>query len=246
MVMDLLDGVPASLFARRLGRPADPLRVVAVQGIIADVAAAAEALHRAGWVHRDIKSENVMVLSGGQSILIDPGAACRVDTCDGQGFVGTRAYAPPEQLLGQAVDARADVYALGILSYRLLTGRRPFQTDYAHQSLGAKLRQPPPPLCERCPTLPAPIAAQLAATLRPDPGERPTMRELVGVLSSCGETESVDKQIMLCALEEADGPLSSGQLQRVTGLLQEALVAALQAAVSAGKVRCAEAGWRLL
>lgn len=246
MVMDLLDGVPASAFVRRLGSPSEPLRVVAVQGIIADVAAAAEALHRAGWVHRDIKAANVMVLSGGQSILIDPGAACRSDVFDGGGFVGTRAYAPPEQLLGQAVDARADVYALGILSYRLLTGQSPFPTDCAHQVLGAKLRQQPPALAGQCPTLPAPVAARLDQTLRPQPRDRPTMRKLVETLSRDGEAVSVDTQIMLGELQRAGCPLSSALLRDVTGLSGDALVAALQEAVSAGRVRYAKTGWRLL
>jgi serine/threonine protein kinase len=249
MVMELLDGASAQVSVRQLGPPGAAERTIAVQGIIADVSVAARALHRAGWVHRDIKSANVMVLSGGQSVLIDPGAACRLQNPDRSGFVGTQVYAPPEQLLGRQVDERADVYALGVLSYRLLTGRPPFEADSPYRCLQLKLSGQPPPLRQRCPGLPRPAAAIIARMLSPEPERRPDMDEIHRVLSPGGDRShaaELPKEGVLGALAEAPGPLSSAQLCRAAGLSVTRLEQRLQGLMSEGLIRRSAGGWCLL
>ena len=87
-------------------------------------------LHAHGIIHRDIKSANVMVRTDQSACLIDFDSAILPESPPTLGhFVGTYSYAPPEQIRGEAVDGRADIYAMGVLLYRMLCGRRPFEAE---------------------------------------------------------------------------------------------------------------------
>ncbi len=109
------DGVPPLGEALRIGRA---------------VASALDAMHRRGLIHRDVKTSNLMLEDGGEVKLIDFGLAR--DMCDDARitrtdfFVGTPEYCSPEQLAGQDLDGRADLYSLGVVLYELVTGRLPF------------------------------------------------------------------------------------------------------------------------
>src|SRR5882724_51312 len=119
------------------GRPladeltAGPLAEDRATRLAADLAGALAAVHRAGLVHRDIKPRNVLVGPDGTARLVDFGLVARggLDG-DGQLAVGTLAYAAPEQAgtLNRPVDARSDLYSLGILLYACVTGRLPFES----------------------------------------------------------------------------------------------------------------------
>ena len=120
--------------------------------IVAQVAAALDAAHALGLVHRDVKPANVLLESrptGLHAYLTDfglvktQGAASGVLTRTGH-FLGTPDYAAPEQILGQDVDARTDVYALGCMLYHALSGRPPFERDNDVAKLYAHLNEPPP------------------------------------------------------------------------------------------------------
>src|SRR6188768_15324 len=136
--------------ARRLVREGRLAPDVAVE-LIAQVGNGLDAIHAAGLVHRDVKPANVL-LSGGEgsdhAYITDFGVARNVATESGLTqtgrFVGTLDYVAPEQISGGAVDARADVYALGCLLFKLLTGEVPFPKDGEAARLYAHLNDPPP------------------------------------------------------------------------------------------------------
>ena len=125
-----------------------PERAVA---IIAQVADALDAAHARGLVHRDVKPANVLIARVGtseQAYLTDFGLTRDATAGDGLTktgqWVGTLAYVAPEQIRGEPVDARADIYALGAVLYQSLTGLAPFQVGSELEALAAHLDEPPP------------------------------------------------------------------------------------------------------
>jgi hypothetical protein len=152
------DGIPyiamryvsGSDLGRRLAREGrlDPAVAVA---LIAQVAGGLDAIHAAGLVHRDVKPANVLLGETGgddHAYITDFGVARNVSTESGLTqtgrFVGTLDYVAPEQISGGTVDARADVYALGCLLFKLLTGEVPYPRDGEAARLYAHLNDPPP------------------------------------------------------------------------------------------------------
>jgi hypothetical protein len=142
--------VAGSDLSRRLAHEGRLEPEVAV-GLIAQIGNGLDAIHAAGLVHRDIKPANVL-LSGGEgadhAYITDFGVARNVATQSGLTqtgrFVGTLDYVAPEQISGGAVDARVDVYALGCLLFKLLTGEVPFPREGEAARLYAHLNDPPP------------------------------------------------------------------------------------------------------
>jgi tRNA A-37 threonylcarbamoyl transferase component Bud32 len=124
---DAADRPPAAVAAALVGGAArfEPFAQWVVQQGIRLAGALAE-LHEAGLVHRDVKPENVLLTAGGETILVDLGLALSDPRTGAPGFVGTRAYAAPEQLVAAgAVDGRADTYSLALVLVELLTGSAP-------------------------------------------------------------------------------------------------------------------------
>jgi Protein kinase domain len=142
--------VSGSDLGRRLAREGR-LEPAVATALIAQVGNGLDAIHAAGLVHRDVKPANVLLSeTGGEdhAYITDFGVARNVATESGLTqtgrFVGTLDYVAPEQISGAAVDARADVYALGCLLFKLLTGEVPFPRDAEAARLYAHLNDPPP------------------------------------------------------------------------------------------------------
>jgi len=119
-------------------------------GLAVEVTRSLEAAHGAGLVHRDLKPANLFLTKGGGLKLLDFGVAMALSdvTQDEQrqkGFAifGTPEYMAPEQVAGEAVDGRCDIYALGCVLYELLTGHRPFEGDSSVVVMGKQLRETP-------------------------------------------------------------------------------------------------------
>jgi streptogramin lyase len=168
---------------RRLTRREGPLPPVRAAELVAQVAAALDAAHAAGLVHRDVKPANVLVAPGDHAYLTDFGLTKRAlsagaETGTGR-LVGTIDYVAPEQIRGERVDARADVYALGCLLFFLLTGRVPFPRDGQEAKLWAHLHLPPPAVSAEAPGVPPALDGVISRALAKEPeGRYPSAGDL--------------------------------------------------------------------
>lgn len=154
-----------------------PVRVV---GLGLQLCAALEAAHAIGVIHRDLKPENVMLVGAGateQIKVMDFGVASvsqegpeDVKLTRAGAVYGTPAYMAPEQVTGDGVDARSDLYALGVLLHECLTGDLPFEAKTATQMMTLHLTTEPAPLPS---SIPARLRALVDALLAKDPGDRP-------------------------------------------------------------------------
>ncbi len=196
IVMELVDG--ASL-ARTIPATGLPWRRAAALALeLSDAMAAA---HAAGIVHRDLKPANVMVAteaSGGRLKVLDFGIAKRLPALDGAANAprrdapaqppltelgqqpGTPAYMAPEQLLGETVDHRTDIFSFGMLLYEMLTGKRPFHGPNAVALVDDLLHGEPPSLRQLRPEVPRALAALVEQALAKGPERRPQSMAEVG------------------------------------------------------------------
>src|SRR4051812_44507032 len=144
--------------------------------VIAQVAGALDAAHAKGLVHRDVKPGNVLIAGhegAYTAYLTDFGLTKNVASDSGMTktgmFVGTLDYIAPEQLMGGAIDARADVYALGCVLYQALTGEVPFPRESAASVMYAHGSEPPPDPLVLKPSLPAAFRDVVARAMAKDP-----------------------------------------------------------------------------
>jgi serine/threonine protein kinase len=171
LVMRFIRGDDLRTLVRRDG-PLPPLRAAAVTERLAG---ALDAIHRAGYVHRDVKPPNVLIDDDGHVYLSDFGLAkaalaTRGPTSEDR-WVGTLDYVAPEQIRGGPVDARTDVYALGGVLHFMLTGSPPFERDGDEAKLWAHLHEPPPKP-STIPGVPAGFDAVVASALAKEPAAR--------------------------------------------------------------------------
>jgi eukaryotic-like serine/threonine-protein kinase len=169
VVMELVGGEPLSSLLARNGR----LELNQSLEIVGQAALAVGAAHRAGLVHRDIKPANLLVRPDGTVKVTDFGVAQPLG--QGQGdegelMLGTAGYLSPEQATGQPATAASDLYALGVVAYECLAGRRPFGGEHPIAVALAHLLQPLPPLPEE---VPEPVRALVAQAMAKQPTRRP-------------------------------------------------------------------------
>jgi Protein kinase domain len=181
LAMPYVEGADLRELLRREGR-FDPQRAV---DLIAQVAGALDAAHEVGLVHRDVKPANVLVTAGGDgehAYLCDFGLARHASSVSsltgGRGFLGTIDYVPPEQIQGDQIDRRADVYSLGCVLYECLAGARPFDRESELSVVFAHLNEPPPRVSDLRPELPAAFDGVVATALAKSPDDR---------YATCGE-----------------------------------------------------------
>ena len=172
IMMRLVDGVDLRAVIESEGALA-PARAAR---IVRQVGAALDAAHAHGILHRDVKPSNVMLARRDHAYLTDFGLAkpeSSIDALTRHGTVVARVdYIAPEQLLGQDVDARADIYALGCVLFEALTGVEPFQRAVAEAGLLARLEAAPPMPSSVRPDLPRAFDEVVARAMARDPAER--------------------------------------------------------------------------
>jgi eukaryotic-like serine/threonine-protein kinase len=171
IVMELVEGKTL----RRLIDERGKMPVHEAVDISSQVADALEHAHRQGLVHRDIKPANVLVQPDGRAKVTDFGiakAAGGDDLTRTGTVVGTARYLAPEQVNGQSVDGRADVYALGLILYEMLAGRAPFGGDNDMATAVARLTSTPEPVRVARPDVPRPLEDVVARSLARDPDYR--------------------------------------------------------------------------
>jgi len=178
VVMELVAG--ESLSTLLAGGARLPWRSAAA--ICAQVASALSEAHAHGVVHRDVKAGNVMIGWAGAKV-VDFGISALVGECelaaDGQ-LLGTPAYVAPERLAGGRAETASDVYAVGVLLYRMLTGRLPFPVATAQELVAAHADAEPPAIDD--PDIPAEVVDACRACLSREPEQRPRSEELAAML----------------------------------------------------------------
>src|ERR1700723_2351158 len=154
IVMEFIDGRALSSILRTAG-PMHPDRAAEIG---ADVALALDYAHRHGVVHRDIKPGNVLITDEGQVKVTDFGIARAVNTDESLthtgAVMGTATYFSPEQAEGMGVDARTDIYSLGVVLFEMVTGRPPFLGDTPVAVASKHVRDHPPAPRELMPSIP--------------------------------------------------------------------------------------------
>ena len=176
LVMELVEGEPLSWLLAREGC----LGLDRSLEIVGQAALAVGAAHRAGLVHRDIKPANLLVGPEGMVKVTDFGVARALG--QGQGdqrelLVGTAGYLSPEQAVGQPATAASDLYALGVVAYECLAGRRPFTGEHPIAVALGHLLQPPPPLPE---DVPEQVRGLVAQAMAKQPTRRPSDASVFG------------------------------------------------------------------
>src|SRR6476661_7345883 len=175
-----------------------PMDVAEILDIAVQVAGALEEAHAAGIIHRDVKPDNIMVRRNGYVKVLDFGLAKLTETSterepsDGEAstrvlvqtdagvVMGTSHYMSPEQARGKPVDARSDIWSLGVVIYEMVAGRTPFEGETSTDVIVAITQKEPAPLMRFAPNVPAELDWIVTKALRKDREERyQTVKELL-------------------------------------------------------------------
>ena len=202
-VMGYVDGESLAQRIRRLGRitPRETVREMA------DVAAALGYAHAHGVIHRDVKAENILLdAKTGRAMVTDFGIARLAEaaplTATGQ-VLGTVYYVSPEQVSGERIDARSDIYSLGVVGFLALSGRFPFEAELASAVLIAHVTKSAPPLHTLADDVPRPLADVVDRCLSKDAAAR---------YQSCAELSDALELVHLTDDRASDSPRTPSKL----------------------------------
>ena len=219
LVMRFVDGDDLRTLVRREG----PLAPARAADIAVQAGEALDAIHAAGYVHRDVKPANLLIARGGHVYVTDFGVAKRVLSHGGATqtghWVGSLDYAAPEQIRGGRVDARVDVYALGGVVNFMLTGQVPFDRETDEAKMYAHLTDPPPRPSASRPELPYEFDAVVARAMAKQADDRhPSAGDLgrAAFVAVHGERDAKTERMV------ATGAAAPGGARSEPGLATEA------------------------
>jgi serine/threonine-protein kinase len=220
-VMGLVDGESMAQRVRERGR-IDPPEVLRE---LRDVASALGYAHSHGVIHRDVKAENILIDGRtGRAMVTDFGIARLAEaaplTSTGQ-VLGTVYYTSPEQVTGEAVDARSDIYSLGVAGYFALAGRFPFDADLASAVMVAHVTKSAPPLHSVAPHVPRVLADLIDRCLAKSPDDRPQdcdeLADALLAMESLVTTESIALAPKALPMEKPSPLISDTEAQSILG-----------------------------
>jgi len=219
LAMEYIEGVDlqALLDVWKQSPPRD--RTARARAILEDLCEALETIHAVGVVHRDLKPSNVLVDTDGTARLTDFGGISAPDAFDTQltvagKLVGTVAFMAPEQITGDPVDARTDLYALGAVLYALLTGRLPVEAETIQEFLTRHLTETPAAAAHIAPGVPPSMSRVCERLLRKDPDQRfASARQVLDALHDRGPERPTlrGRQRALEALDRGLSEAAAGQ-----------------------------------
>lgn len=191
IAMELVEGTDLGTLVDRWAADPPVDRFARVERLIRDLCDALAYVHERGLIHRDLKPSNVLVTADGRAKLTDfgvvkaPGGQFTTQLTVAGKLVGTVAFMAPEQITGDGVDARADLYSLGAVVYVMLTGQRPIVADSIAGYLARHLTEEPVPPSEHDPRVPARLERVCLRLLRKDPDQRyPSARQVLTALAA--------------------------------------------------------------
>ncbi len=173
--MEYVDGEDLASLLRRIGRVSSEKALDMIRQLVAGLAAA----HDLGVLHRDLKPANIMIDGRGHVRIMDFGLAGFVEEVRGGGFAGTIGYMAPEQLAGQGATMRSDVYALGLVIYEILTGRKAYEAKTLEGLRDLQAAGPPPPPSQYAGDLDPAVNDLVMWCLERDPARRPSSARAV-------------------------------------------------------------------
>ncbi len=170
IVMEYIEGIQLSQKIKD-----GPISVKDAVNISIQISEALEAAHKKGIVHRDIKSQNIMITNDGNVKIMDFGLAKigkGSQVTKKSAAIGTLGYIPPEQIRGVRSDARSDIFSFGVVMYEMLTGHIPFEAEYEAAVLHLILNEQPEPIRNYRPDVQAELCSIIRHSLEKDPGDR--------------------------------------------------------------------------
>jgi tRNA A-37 threonylcarbamoyl transferase component Bud32/CheY-like chemotaxis protein len=228
LAMQYIEGFDLAAMLRKEGR----LRPYRAVDVCRQVAAALDAAHALGLIHRDVKPANVLI-EGRTAFLTDFGLTKRLDGTHTEltragDVVGTIHYVAPEQIEGNPVTARSDVYSLGCLLYHCLTGKVPFERDTDVAVIYAHLSEPPPKLTAVRPELASGLDGVIAKALDKSPDRR---------FKTCADLINAARAVVDAAgpLSETSPPRTAREHESVLGAADRAAIAGMRDAAAAAR-----------
>jgi CRP-like cAMP-binding protein len=191
IIMEHLEGVPLKFVLEKMPK----LPLTRALDILLQVCAGLAYAHGHGIVHRDINPNNIFILPDGRVKIVDFGLACSSGS-EGSLFEGTIFYISPEQIQGERLDERTDIYSLGIMSYEMVTGQKPFQDDDIQKIIEFHLQQDIPDPRESVPDLPDELRNVILRSTKKEPSKRyKRVQEIIDELKPLAEKLGIETHL---------------------------------------------------